>query len=398
MDNRSSDNFSRSRRRFLKQSLMGIGAASLFPSTLFGHAQSQTPYYYEQWQQMEELPDDRKLNIALVGLGGYASGQLAPALQKTKLCKLNGIVTGTPAKEDRWARRYNIPEKNIYNYETYDRIADNDDIDIIYIVLPNGLHAEYTIRAAEAGKHVISEKPMATSVADAEAMIEACRKAGKKLSIGYRLHFEPHHEKVMRLGQHRELGKVQSMEGGHGFRIGGDPDRWRMDKELSGGGPLMDVGIYAVQAAIYTLGEVPESVTAETITNNEKLFDEVEETIKWELKFSGGVTAKGESSYGYGANYHNVNASDGWAKLSPAYSYSGIEGKTSNGPMNYPFIKQQTMQMDAFADCILNDRQSRVPGEMGLRDMKILMAIYEAAETGERQTFDWPDDVAIQKM
>ena len=388
--NNSKSNSPYSRRKFLKQSALGLGAAAFMPFPSLGlNRSAQEQKYYEEWLQIKELPDSDKLNIALVGLGGYASYQLAPALQETKLCKLNGVVTGTPSKEDRWAKKYNIPEKNIYNYETFDQIADNDDIDIVYVVTPNSLHPEYTIRAAEAGKHVISEKPMATSVEDCQAMIDACNSAGKKLSIGYRLHFEPHNQEVMRLGKEEVFGAVQQMEGGHSFRIGDNPDIWRLDKELSGGGPLMDIGIYAVQSAIYTMGELPESLTARTETNNARLFDDVEETIYWELQFPGGAIAKGESSYSQDANFHRAEAENGWFRLQPAYSYSGINGETSEGPMDFPQVNQQTLQMDAFADCILNDKETRVPGEMGKRDVKILMAMYEAAESGQRVTLNW---------
>ena len=171
-----------SRREFLRRFSMGLGTAATFPalaSASSWFAEQERKYYYEIWQMMQELPENEKLGIALVGLGNYSTGQLGPALRETKLCKLSGIVTGTPAKEAIWAEEYGIPEQNIYNYETFDQIADNPDINIIYVVLPNSMHAEYTIRAAEAGKHVICEKPMATSVADAMAMLEACRQASR---------------------------------------------------------------------------------------------------------------------------------------------------------------------------------------------------------------------------
>lgn len=381
-----------SRRDFLKKISMGMGAAMIFPGfSPYERNYLQPEKYYQQWANIKELPEKEKLGIALVGLGYYATHQLAPALQETKLCKLSGIVTGTPSKEKEWAKKYGLPERSIYNYETYDEIADNPDIDIIYVVLPNSMHAEYTIRAAEAGKHVISEKPMATSVKDAEAMVAACKKANKKLSIGYRLHFEPHNQEMMHLGQDKVFGNITSLEGGHAFRISGErPDRWRLDGELSGGGPLMDVGIYVVQGEIYTLGELPISVTADIPEKKRpELFDEVEETITWEMEFPGGVIGKGESSYSYGASYLNAEAENGWFKLSPAYSYGGIQGETSKGAMDFPEVTQQALQMDAFADCVINDHGSRVPGEMGVRDMKILMAIYEAARTGERVKLSW---------
>ena len=383
-----------SRRGFLKKFSMGMGAAWAMPSLYsWGAGEAQPDKYYQQWRRMRERPEEEKLGIALVGLGSYSTYQLAPALQETKLCKLSGVVTGTPAKEKRWASKYGIPESNIYNYKTYDRIADNPDIDIIYVVLPNGMHAEYTIRASEAGKHVICEKPMATSVADAQAMVDACRKAGKKLSIGYRLHFEPYNQEMMRLGQQEVFGTVRSLASGNGFRMGGDrPDRWRLDKELAGGGPLMDMGIYSVQGKIYTLGKAPLSVTAhEPPKKRPGLFDEVEESIRWELEFPGGLTGKGESTYDTGMSYLHADAANGWFNLDTAFYYEGQNLETSRGEVQFPQVREQTLQMDAFADCIFSDRQSRVPGEMGVRDMKILMAIYESARTGNRVDLDLED-------
>jgi len=386
-----------SRKEFLQQSLLGIGGSLLFPYALTGHPQTTFQYYYKQWQSIRELPDEKKLNIALVGLGRYATGELAPALQHTKLCKLNGIVTGHPSKAKRWKAKYDIPDKNIYNYKTYDRIADNDDIDIIYIVLPNAMHAEYTIRGAQAGKHMISEKPMATSVEDAQAMVDACKKAGKKLSIGYRLHFEPYNQEIMRIGQQEVFGPVTHINGANGFTIH-DPSRWRLDKKMAGGGPLMDMGIYVVQASIYAMGKLPLSVTAEKDSGSGELFKEVEKSINWKLEFPGDVIAEGKTSYAQNYSNIHVNEQNGWAQLQPAFYYGGLQGQTSRGKIDFPQVRQQTLQMDAFADCILNDHRSRVPGEMGVRDIKILMAIYKAADTGQRQTFDWSDDVPLDKV
>ncbi|MFH5885404.1 Gfo/Idh/MocA family protein [Halalkalibaculum sp. DA3122] len=379
-----------SRKEFLKRISLGMGATLVFPGISTGNPFLDNHlYYYQKWQKREALPEDEKLGIALVGLGSYAMGQLAPALQQTKFCKLTGLVTGTPSKEKKYGEKYNIPASNIYNYETYDQIADNDDIDIIYVVLPNSMHAEYTIRAAEAGKHVICEKPMATTVPDAEAMVRACRDAGKKLSVGYRLHFTPHHQEVMRIGQEELYGPVSEINGGFSFTLT-DPNRWRIDKEMAGGGPLMDVGLYAIQAALYTMGERPLSVTARTPKKTRPdFFSEVEETIYWTFEFPGGIKAHGESSYASNVNYHQVDTEEGFCRLEPAYGYGGLKGETHKGPMNLQNVPQQALQMDAFADCVLNDRESRVPGEMGLRDVRLLMAIYESAETGQKITFDW---------
>ncbi len=378
------------RRQFLRKMSLAVGTASLATpyfalsscqsgSTKSGSAESQAE------NQRNSGGSNEKLGIALVGLGGYAGGQLAPALQETKNCYLAGIVTGTPAKADEWKQKYNIADKNVYDYDTFDQIKDNPDIDIVYVVLPNSMHPEYVIRAAQAGKHVICEKPMATTVEDCQRMIDACKEHNVKLSVGYRLHFEPHNQRVMELGQQQVFGKVNKVAGAHSFTIGGDPDVWRLDQELAGGGPLMDVGIYVVQGAIYTLGKEPLAITNAQFgeVTRPDFFGEVEQSITWQMEFPDGVIAECSSSYNENENFLSGEAENGWWRLQPAYSYSGIKGETSEGPMDFPQVNQQAQQMDAFADCIINNKASSVPGEMGLRDVRILMAIYEAARNGQ---------------
>lgn len=328
---------------------------------------------------------EKKLGIALVGLGGYSSGQLAPALQETKHCYLAGIVTGTPSKETTWAQRYSIPEKNVYNYKNFDTIADNPDIDIIYVVLPIGMHKEFTIRAAQAGKHVICEKPMALNAKECEEMIAACKKANRMLSIGYRLHFEPHNQEVMRLGQKEVFGKVKTIDAANGFTYGGDPNAWRLKKALAGGGGLMDMGVYAIQGSRYTLGQEPLFVKATEQKTKPDLFKEVDETVFWELEFPGKIMTKGKSSYNNNWGYLKVQAEKGSFELEPAYGYGGIAGSTSKGKMNFPQINQQAFQMDDFAQCIKQKKPTRVPGEMGMKDMKVIDAIYRSIASGQRE-------------
>jgi predicted dehydrogenase len=325
----------------------------------------------------------RQLGVALVGLGSYSEEQLAPALQETKKCKLRGIVTGTPDKAKKWKEKYSIPDQNIYNYENFDSIKDNKDIDIVYVVLPNSMHAEYTIRAAKAGKHVICEKPMAVSVKECDDMIAACKASNKLLSIGYRLHFEPFNLTMSQYTRDNVFGDVNKIIATNGMEI--EPNVWRLNKKLSGGGPLMDLGIYCVQGAIYTLNELPIAVTAkEGKKTDPKKFAEVEESISWRLEFPEGVTAECETSYAQEMNLLRAEAEKGWYQLDPAYEYKGLKGKTSEGKMDLPEINQQAAQMDDFANCVITNKKSKVSGEMGLRDVKILMAIYEAARTGKK--------------
>ena len=359
-----------SRRAFTKKAL-GIGLGAFLPWNTTRALGANLP----------RLPDDEKLGIALVGLGNYATNQLAPALEHTNLCRLAGIVTGTPSKAADWVQRHPDLEGHVYDYSTYERIADDDAIDIVYVVLPNSMHAEYTIRAAQAGKHVICEKPMAVSVAEAQSMIDACDEAGRKLAIGYRCQFEPHNMEAIRLGQEQVYGPVKLMETEFGFRIG-DPTQWRLKHALAGGGALMDVGIYAIQAARYVTGEEPTRVWAQEFKTDPVKFAEVDETITWQLTFPGGCVANSSTSYIASTQRLYAAAERGWFELNPAYSYGNIYGRTSEGPMDFPQIVQQAAHMDAFADCVMNDKTSTVDGHEGLRDMKIIEAIYQSIETG----------------
>jgi predicted dehydrogenase len=364
---KTSGNFSR--RDFLRISSLGIGAIAMSNTLLSFTAQS-----------------DKKLGIALVGLGYYSFGQLGPALQHTKNCYLAGIVTGHPTKAADWSKRYNIPEKNIYNYETFDQIKDNPDIDIIYVVLPVFMHKEYTIRAAQAGKHVICEKPMALNAGECEEMIAACKKANRLLSIGYRLHFEPHTMEIMRLGQKQIYGKVKSIDTGNGFTYGGDPNAWRLKKAMAGGGGLMDMGIYSIQGARYTLGQEPVAVKATQEKTRPDFFKEVDETVFWELEFPGGFVTTGKSSYNHNWGYLHVEVEKGKFGLEPAYGYGSIEGYTPAGPMHIPQVIHQAAQMDDFAECVRQNKQSRVPGEEGLKDMKVVDAIYRSLDSGKKES------------
>lgn len=360
-----------SRRGFIQKTALGLGLGTVLPWGTIRAAASPFPV----------LPENEKLGIALVGLGSYSTYQLQPALAETNLCRLAGIVTGTPSKAKDWTERHPHLKGHVYNYENFDRIAEDDAIDIVYVVLPNSMHAEYTIRAAKAGKHVITEKPMAVSVAEAQAMIDACDAAGKKLSVGYRCQFQPHNMEAIRLGQEEVFGPVRMMETEFGFRIG-NPEQWRLKHALAGGGALMDVGVYAIQAARYVTGMEPTRVWAQEFKTDPVKFAEVDETITWQLTFPNGAVANSTTSYIASTQRLYAAAERGWFEVNPAYSYSGIKGRTSEGPMEFAQTNQQAVQMDAFADCVMNDRTSKVDGHEGMRDMKIVEAIYKSIETG----------------
>ncbi len=321
------------------------------------------------------------LGFALVGLGNYAT-RMATHFEHAEHCHLAGIVTGTPDKEKTWAEKYNIPDANIYNYDNFDQIANNPDIDVVYVVLPNAMHAEFVIRAANAGKHVMCEKPMAVSTAECAEMIAACENANRKLSIGYRCQFHPVHREIMRIGQERVYGPIKVIQAGFGFRIG-NPNQWRLKKALSGGGALQDVGVYAIQATRYATGEEPVSITAQEIKTDPVKFREVDETILWQMKFPSGAIASCSTSYTSGFNRFFASMQGGTMSIDSAYGYSGQAGRTHEGPIEAPPSNMFAAQLDDFSLCIQEDRNSIVSGEEGLRDVRIMEAIYASIASGQ---------------
>jgi len=325
----------------------------------------------------------KKLGFALCGLGSLSTNQIAPALQKTANCRLAGIITGTPAKAVQWKAQYNIPDKSIYNYETMHRIADNPDIDVVYVVTPNALHLDNALVAAKAGKHVFCEKPMEISAERCQQMIDAVRAANRLLGIGYRCRFEPNHLECVRIAREKELGAVKVIDAHFGFNI--QPGVWRLNRALAGGGPLMDVGIYALQATRYLTGEEPAWVSAVTTKGEPARFSEVEESVLWQARFPGGAVSHCSSSYNaVGVGYFRVLAEQGWFGLDPAFNYGGIHGTRSDGKaIALPQTDHFAVEMDDFARCIMDKTPTRVPGEEGLRDVKIMMAIYESARIGK---------------
>ena len=332
---------------------------------------------------MESTQNKKKLGVALVGLGTYSTYELAPSLQETEHCYLAAIVTGSPEKEKIWAAKYGIAKENIYNYENFDAIAKNDNVDIVYVVLPNSMHADFCIRAAKAGKHVICEKPMAISVTECDAIIEACKKANVKLSVGYRLHSEPYTQEIKRFVREETFGKIQYVSADAAYYSKTNPDQWRLNKALSGGGALMNMGVYAIQSAIYGTGLNPSTVKAQEFSTRPEYFKDTDETITAQFEFSNGALGNIMTSHNSNINRLFATGEKGWFELNPANNYGPLKGRTSKGDeIKFPHERQQKLQMDDFSKHILFDTPNVAPGEMGKRDMIIVEAIYQSIKEG----------------
>lgn len=332
--------------------------------------------------QARPVNQQKKLGIALIGLGYYSTGILMPALELAKNVKLVGLVTGTPAKAKQYGEKYNIPKENIYNYQNFDDIAKNPAIDVVYIVLPNSMHKEFVLRAAKAGKQVICEKPMALNAGECRDMINACKKANVSLSIGYRLHYEPYTQRIMQMARENPYGPISMVNASAGFRMNRPTDHWKV-KSQYGGGAIMDMGPYPLQAARYSTGLEPIAVTAQQFNSDPKVFVGVDETTTFQLEFPNNIVANCLTTFAANVNYLTINATKGEYGLRPFSGYGGIHGFLPDGKtFDFPEMNQQTAQMDEMCLSIMEKRPSRTTGEEGLRDMIIIDAMRDSVRKG----------------
>lgn len=337
-----------------------------------------------------ELPEivERKAGWAIVGLGQLALEEVLPAFGQCRLSRPTALVSGHPDKARHVAEAYGLDLTNIYSYDSFDRIADNPAIDIVYIILPNSMHAEYTIRALKAGKHVLCEKPMSVSVTEAEQMIAAAKEAQRKLMIAYRLHYEPLNQKVMQLCAERAYGPVKTFSSSNCQTVGAP--NIRLSAAL-GGGPVGDVGVYSINAARYCTGEEPVEVTAmaHQPTDNPR-FREVAESVAFTLRFPSGVLAHCDCSFNAEVSRrYRVHCEKGFIDMDPAFSYNGLKLSVKEGgqagrrtELQIEQVNHFSAEMDHFSDCVLNGREPRTPGEDGLADMRVIAAIEEALRSG----------------
>jgi predicted dehydrogenase len=365
------------RREFARAIGVGAAASSFTPAARIQNQSADT---------QQSGTHAVKVGYCIVGLGRISMDHFMPACNIAQRSRVTALVSGHRDKAEKMASQYNVPGKNIYSYENYDEIAGNKDIDAVYIALPNSMHAEYTIRAANAGKHVLCEKPMATTVKDSQAMIDACKAANKKLMIAYRCQYEPTNLRAIQLIRDGKLGTIQAIESANGFTE--HAGEWRLNRKLAGGGPLMDVGIYSLNACRYLTREEPAHVEAfASVIDRDGRFEEVEENVSWTMKFPSGIVASCNTTYGAEMpGFFRVHGSKGMIHMEPAFSYQGlhlrakIEGEPPIDEANdqkdpYQFV----LEADDFAESILQDKEPKANGKEGLRDMQWMAEIYKSA-------------------
>jgi len=326
----------------------------------------------------------KKIGVALVGLGYYSRDLLAPALQLTEYCELRGIITGSPEKIPRWQRRYGIKDQNVYSYDNMQQIANNPDIDVIYIVTPTATHKRFAVAAANAGKHVWCEKPMAMTVDECQAIVNACKQNNVSLSIGYRMMHEPNTRTLAQYANSRPFGRIRTIQSQAGYSGGALPQsNWRMQKAM-GGGALYDMGIYCVNGVRFISKLEPIAVTAKHEKTHPK-FIEVDETTYFTLEFEQSITAECGTSVVKNINGLKVSCENGWYQLSPMQSYSGVAGKDSLGVNLAPFAgNQQAHQMDNDSLALMGKGPFLTNAEVAIKDIHIIEKIFQAATTNKR--------------
>ena len=397
-----------SRRSFLANGGRGLLAAAVAGELLpvigagkTGAAEAEKPVSLPSFTAKTEkstgtpptpLPPAERVGYAVVGLGRLTIEEILPALCASKKSKLVALVSGSPEKAAQVADQYGVSTENIYNYQNFDRIKDNPQVQVVYIVLPNGMHAEFTVRGAQAGKHILCEKPMANTVTEAEQMVAACAKAKVKLMIAYRIQYEPHNRLMQKMVRDKKYGNVKLIEAVNG-QAQGDPGQWRQKKALAGGGALPDVGLYCLNTTRFLLGEEPTEVSAMIYsTPNDPRFKEVEENVTFALRFPSGALAQCATGYDFHeSRRYRVHAQTGWFGMDPAFAYKNLKAEESHAEGSLELRTQLgidpkdqfALEIDHMSECVLEDKQPYTPGEEGLQDQKIMAAIYEAAAGGK---------------
>ena len=340
----------------------------------------------------QPAPPGAQARWAIVGLGSFAINQVIPGFADARQSRMTAFVSGNAAKARDLGARHGV--SRFYDYSTYDTMKGDAEIDCVYIVLPVGLHAEYTVRALEAGKHVLCEKPMASTSAECERMVAAAKANGRQLGVAYRVHFEPTNREALRRISADELGALRHVQCDHGFSANPQfpPHKWRLEKALAGGGSMYDIGVYGLNTSLMMLGgDRPVSVAAVyAYPRDDPRFAEVEGGIDWRMTMASGVNVVGSSSYCYSPyvsrqRYFGAAAS---IEMQPATTYDdnnlvlegGGQPRRQIGAGNP--MTQFAAQVDGFSEAARANRPHLTPGEMGLRDIRLIEAMYRSADAG----------------
>jgi predicted dehydrogenase len=324
----------------------------------------------------------RKVRFAVVGVGNIAQMAVLPAFEHADGCELVALVSSDEAKRAEVGRRYNV--RSTGPYDELERVLDSAQVEAAYIALPNTQHREFTERCARAGVHVLCEKPMATTAADCEAMIDACARSRVLLMIAYRLHFDPASLHAIEIAQAGTIGQPRFFSSTFGQQV--KENDIRTQAEL-GGGALFDMGIYCVNAARNLFRDEPTKVMGLQAKGHDPRFESVDEMTTAILEFPGNRLAQISASQGSAeVEEYRIVGSRGDLRVEPAYTYFGelahhwtVDGKTKT--KKFRKSDQFAPELLHFARCIHDGIEPEPSGAEGLADVRVLEAIAESART-----------------
>jgi len=339
----------------------------------------------------------KPVGFAVIGLGGFAQGAILPGFRHSKKAKLVALVSGDRSKAKRLATKFHAGA--FYTYEELPACFSNPQVEAVYIATNNGSHAHYAVQAANAGEHVLCEKPMANSVEECRQMLAACRASGVRLMIAYRKYFEPASLELKKLVRSGRLGRLKYIHSAFGIVIRGrgKAGAWHLDPKLAGGGALPDVGVYCVNTIRWLVGEEPLEVSAYQWTTDPETFSQVDENIAFRLNFPHGLVAQATSSFSAAqSSFLQVHGEKGWAALNPAYPWDEercLFGKTGDRwfEKKFKIIDELSLELDAFADSIRRQREPEPNGVQGMRDVAVMEAIYQSAREGRTVRINLPE-------
>ena len=339
----------------------------------------------------------KPVGYAVIGLGGFAQRAILPGFKHSKKGKLVALVSGDKLKAQRLARKFGAGAS--YTYDELPACLSDPQVEAVYIATNNGSHARHAVQAANAGKHVLCEKPMANSVEECRQMLTACRASDVRLMIAYRKYFEPSSLELKKLYTSGKLGRLKYIHSAFGIFLPPRLERgaWHLDPKLSGGGSLPDVGVYCVNTIRWLVGEEPSAVSAYQWAADPRRFSQVDENIAFRLDFPGGIVAQCTSSFQAAeSSFLQVNGEKGWACLSPAYQYDlarRLFGEIAGRRLEKKFkvIDELSLEIDALADAVRRRREPEPNGVQGMRDMVVMEAIYQSAREGRTVPVTMPE-------
>ena len=331
----------------------------------------------------------KKVGFAVVGLGSIAQSSVLPAFANCRKCKLIALVSRDKKKARALARKFKTD--SAYSSDEYDACLANPDVSAIYIATPQGEHEVLTVKAAQAGKHVLCEKPLAATVEQSGRMVTACRQHGVLLMTAYRKHFDPSTVYLKELIRDGSLGRIDVIHSAFSeLHVAGRSIPWLLDKKLAGGGPLMDLGVYCVNTSRWLVDEDPVEVSAQAWRHDKKRFRGIEEGISFRMNFRSGLVVQAASTYSAApSSFIHVQGSKGWALLSPAFPFE--EERRLTGKLQgcwferrFKVVDEFAPELDALAAAIQTGGKAEPDGRQGHRDVVILHSIYESARKHAR--------------